>query len=72
MKKNLFGTDGIRTKVGQFPLDFESLEKLGDAIALWAQKKYGAQPKVLIGYDTRESCEPIKNRVDRKTSFIFF
>jgi phosphoglucosamine mutase len=56
-----FGTDGIRGKVGTFPFVQNSIVEIGRAIALWAQKKYDKQyTKILIGGDTRESCEWIK------------
>jgi len=61
MEKNLFGTDGIRAKVGEFPLDIDSLILLGQAIGLWAQKKYGLEKPIVIGNDTRESCDFIKS-----------
>ncbi len=60
MSNNLFGTDGIRKKVGQPPLSLESIIQLGQAIAQWAQTKYGKKPTVLLGHDTRESCSFLK------------
>jgi len=68
MEQTLFGTDGIRARVGHFPLDADSLSTLGDAIAQWAQKKYSSQPTVLIGHDTRESCGFIKSTI--KSRFL--
>ncbi len=61
MKDSLFGTDGIRERVGSHPLTQELLPKIGDAIALWLQKKYGSSPTILIAQDTRESCAYIKS-----------
>lgn len=55
MKKNLFGTDGIRTAVGKAPLSLDRLPHLGIAIARWAIAKYGEQPEILIACDTRVS-----------------
>lgn len=52
---NLFGTDGIRARVGTFPCTETDLVKLGRAIGIWALQKYGAQPRLLLGHDTRES-----------------
>jgi len=60
MNQNLFGTDGIRAKVGDFPLDLNSLILLGQAIGLWAQKKYNNHFSVAIGNDTRKSCSFVK------------
>jgi len=54
---NLFGTDGIRACVGTFPCTEDDLAKLGHAIGVWATSKYGAQPRLLLGHDTRESAE---------------
>lgn len=40
MNNNLFGTDGIRNRVGCEPFTITQLPRLGAAIALWAHKKY--------------------------------
>lgn len=59
-----FGTDGIRGNATQFPFTHDALIILGQAVATWSLKKYGsltAQPQVLIGHDTRQSCDQIKN-----------
>lgn len=55
-----FGTDGIRTRVGAEPLTQQSVLKLGNAIALWAQQKYGNSPHILLAHDTRNSCAWLK------------
>lgn len=60
-----FGTDGIRGKAGIFPFTPHTLVKLGYAIAIWSIEKYGKRqeidsPKVLLGHDTRISCDEIK------------
>lgn len=59
-KTGLFGTDGIRTKVGNYPLTSQALPLLGRAIAHWAYEKYGKDSKILIASDTRYSCDWIK------------
>lgn len=53
MNKRLFGTDGIRGRVGEFPITADSMLKLGWA----AGRVLGSQGgrKVLIGKDTRLS-----------------
>lgn len=59
---NIFGTDGIRSEVGIYPLDKKSIKKLGYAIGEWAVEKYQTNNKiikVLIAQDTRESCNSI-------------
>jgi len=58
--KNLFGTDGIRECVGIAPLTIDGLHRLGNAISLWAQKKYGRNPTFLLAHDTRVSCSFVK------------
>ena len=54
--KKLFGTDGIRGIAGQPPLDPRTVYAVGFAVArsLRAGK---AEPRVLLGMDTRESSE---------------
>jgi len=59
-KNNIFGTDGIRKKVGQSPLTYSEIIKLGKAIAIWSMQTHGKTPKILLGHDTRESCFLIK------------
>jgi phosphoglucosamine mutase len=54
MKRRLFGTDGIRGEAGVFPLDQDTVKKVGAALALSMQNG-GHQLKVAIGRDTRES-----------------
>lgn len=58
-----FGTDGIRGKVGTFPLTDDALGALGHAIGLWAQQKYvsATKPTILIGSDTRASVSILKD-----------
>jgi phosphoglucosamine mutase len=52
--RTLFGTDGIRGKAHQYPLDASTMFKLGMVIA--RRFKAGAvQPRILLGMDTRES-----------------
>jgi phosphoglucosamine mutase len=52
MSNSLFGTDGIRATAGTFPLDIETVRRIG-----WALVKAlpHAGAKLLIGRDTRES-----------------
>ena len=54
--KRLFGTDGIRGRAGQTPLDHDTVARVGFALVRdlageWA----AASPSFLIGRDTRES-----------------
>ena len=49
----LFGTDGLRGKAGEFPLDATSVRRLGRELGL---RLDGGKPaRVVIGGDTRES-----------------
>lgn len=50
----LFGTDGIRSVAGQFPLDYFSVFKLGKGLIALLMNQ-GLAPIVLIGKDSRES-----------------
>lgn len=61
---NLFGTDGIRARVGTFPCTENDLIKLGRAIGIWAVQKYGTQPRFLLGHDTRESASFMINALN--------
>lgn len=60
MNTPLFGTDGIRTRVGNYPLTHDVLPLLGSAIGQFALEKYGNDAKILIAHDTRQSCAYIK------------
>jgi phosphoglucosamine mutase len=51
--RQLFGTDGIRGKARQYPLDSATMFALGEALA--HRLKNGSKPRVLLGMDTRES-----------------
>ncbi|MCQ9208076.1 MAG: phosphoglucosamine mutase [Omnitrophica bacterium] len=54
----LFGTDGIRGKVGKYPLTKNAVFTIGRALGLWLKQQYPEQKsslKILIGKDTRES-----------------
>ena len=58
MSKQLFGTDGIRGIPGQYPLDDNTLGRLGIALGEYLLSQKGGStsaPLVLIGRDTRES-----------------
>lgn len=57
MKKQYFGTDGIRGEVGQFPIVPEFMTRLGYAAGkvLTRAAKPGERCKILIGKDTRVS-----------------
>jgi phosphoglucosamine mutase len=53
--KKLFGTDGIRGKAGEFPLDRVTVRIIGRSLAQHLAEKSGKTPQIVIGRDTRES-----------------
>jgi phosphoglucosamine mutase len=57
MKKKYFGTDGVRGKVGEFPITPDFVMRLGYAAGkvLTAKQGGSVRPAVLIGKDTRVS-----------------
>src|ERR1700733_12450560 len=68
MAKQLFGTDGIRGLPGEFPLDDATLDRVGMALGEYVssqRRTLGAQARVLIGRDTRESGPHIAERIAR-------
>jgi phosphoglucosamine mutase len=54
MVKALFGTDGIRGRAGEYPLDAATVHAVGMALGTDAMA-HDPNPEVLIGVDTRES-----------------
>src|SRR5215471_1512138 len=50
----LFGTDGVRGKAGEFPLDPSTVRRLGAAVVR-ALPHGSSSPRILVGRDTRES-----------------
>lgn len=53
--RKLFGTDGIRSRAGEFPLDDATMFALGEALAHRLQSSAAPRPRVVLGMDTRES-----------------
>ncbi|HXG83315.1 MAG TPA: phosphoglucosamine mutase [Pyrinomonadaceae bacterium] len=53
--EKLFGTDGIRAKAGEFPLDEKTVEIVGKSLARRYAEKLGREPRFVTGRDTRES-----------------
>lgn len=62
-KKQFFGTDGIRGRVGDYPIQPEAMVKLG-----WAAgtvfKPLSNKPRVVIGRDTRRSGYMIESALE--------
>src|SRR2546423_1370813 len=53
--KKLFGTDGIRSEAGKFPLDETTIQKIGESLARRVSERIGRPSKIVSGRDTRES-----------------
>jgi phosphoglucosamine mutase len=53
--KKLFGTDGIRSEAGVFPLDESTVRTIGGSLARQYRKQLGRDPRFVTGRDTRES-----------------
>src|SRR5438105_3200536 len=51
----LFGTDGVRAKAGEFPLEPRALFVLGRAVGELLNKRLQRPAQALVGRDTRES-----------------
>jgi phosphoglucosamine mutase len=52
--RKLFGTDGIRARAGEFPLDPTTIFAVGLALG-HSLRKAATEPRVILGRDTRES-----------------
>lgn len=53
--KRLFGTDGIRSVAGEYPLDPPTVRRLGVALAEVLQSAEDRPSRIVLGRDTRES-----------------
>ncbi len=51
----LFGTDGVRGKAGEPPLDQRTVWAIGRALARVLTTDLGRTARVVVGRDTRES-----------------
>src|SRR5688500_7299398 len=65
----VFGTDGVRGKAGEHPLDHETVARLGAALVRALQHHRPASAKdpihFIVGRDTRESGEWIEQELAR-------
>lgn len=65
----LFGTDGVRGKAGEYPLDHETVARLGAALvralAPSTAPTAGKALRLIVGRDTRESGEWIERELGR-------
>ena len=64
MSKRLFGTDGVRGKAGEAPLDPQTIARLGAALVK-AMPHDDRPLRFLVGRDTRESGEWIERELAR-------
>ena len=58
----LFGTDGVRGRAGQYPLDVPTIRRLGAALTRALKPESGAA-RFLSGRDTRESGDWIEREL---------
>ena len=61
---HLFGTDGVRGRAGEYPLDHETVARLGAALVR-AMAGGGRPLRFIVGRDTRESGEWIEHELAR-------
>jgi phosphoglucosamine mutase len=61
----LFGTDGVRGTAGEYPLDHETVARLGAALVRAMRSDDGRSLRFLVGRDTRESGEWIERELAR-------
>jgi phosphoglucosamine mutase len=57
--RQLFGTDGIRGRADEFPLDDPTMAALGEVLARRLRSTREPHPEILLGMDTRESAPRI-------------
>ena len=65
----LFGTDGVRGRAGEYPLDPSTVQRLGAALVRALRHEAPAAPvRFLVGRDTRESGDWIERELARGVS----
>ena len=63
-RPRLFGTDGVRGIAGEYPLDRETVARLGAALGTVLAREVSTRPlRVVLGEDTRESSASISRRL---------
>ena len=65
--RNLFGTDGIRGRAHEYPLDVATMFALGEALA-HRLRSGDSKPRILLGMDTRESGPEIARALSAGTA----
>lgn len=61
--QKLFGTDGIRGRAGEYPLDLSTSQAIGRALARYFKEVHGRPAKFISGRDTRESGPEIESAI---------
>lgn len=64
-RKKLFGTDGIRGRAGEYPLDDKTVSLIGYSIVENLQNALGRPAHLIIGRDTRQSGSQIEAALAR-------
>ena len=64
MPHHLFGTDGVRGTAGEYPLDHQTVARIGAALVR-AMRADGRALRFIVGRDTRESGEWIEQELAR-------
>jgi phosphoglucosamine mutase len=65
MSHRLFGTDGVRGVAGDYPLDHETVARLGAALVRGLRHGGSGRVSFVVGRDTRESGEWIERELAR-------
>ena len=58
-----FGTDGVRGRAGEFPLDERTVSIIGRSLARQFEASLGRKPRFISGRDTRESGQAIEGAI---------
>ena len=61
--EKLFGTDGIRARAGEFPLNKKTVQIIGASLARRFSERLRRTPRFVTGRDTRESGEWIERAI---------
>ncbi len=64
-RKKLFGTDGIRSRAGEYPLDERTVERIGASLVKNLADELQHTPRLIIGRDTRQSGAQIQAALTR-------
>ena len=62
---SLFGTDGVRGRAGEYPLDHETVARIGAALVRVLARGTPAPHRFVVGRDTRESGDWIARELAR-------